>query len=163
MAALWYAVPGAEYPAPWPALPEWKLRELLRRRSGAQRALSLLGYAMLADLTGADLTALERGTYGKPRLPGGPEFSLAHTRGLVVCALAPHPVGVDVERLDAPKAVEAWTARESFGKYLGVGAQAPPPGLPVWTGRLPGGFWACVCTGRRNEAVTVTKWEREQK
>lgn len=164
MAGLWWTPDRGEAP-PWPNLPEWKLRELLRLGSGEGRRLSLLGYAMLAGLTGADLRTLDRGGQGKPRLPDGPAFSLAHTRGIAVCALSRGPVGVDVERPDALKtsqAVAAWTVRECRCKYLGTGAGTPPPALPVWTGTLPGGFLAAVCTGERDEAVTVNEWKKEQ-
>lgn len=146
----------------WPALPEWKLRELLRQRDGGQRRLSLLGYAVLAERTGADLTKLKRDAHGKPYLPGGPAFSLAHTRGLAVCALAPDRVGVDVERLDAlehPADVRDWTARESYGKCIGVGAAVEPDSPPLWMGALPGGFWAAVSTGGRSESISVKEWK----
>ena len=42
---------------------------------------------------------LAYGAHGKPFLPEEPErqISLAHTRGAVVCAVSPRPVGVDIE------------------------------------------------------------------
>ncbi|MDO3410237.1 4'-phosphopantetheinyl transferase superfamily protein [Saccharibacillus sp. CPCC 101409] len=44
---------------------------------------------------------LSRGTYGKPFLdrPDAPAFSLSHSGGWVVCALADEAVGIDVERI----------------------------------------------------------------
>ena len=86
-----------------------------------------------------------RGPTGKPECVDGPPFSLAHSGGLVVCALAPHGrIGVDVE-LPRPRDVGAiaeryfsseesrwvgaelrrflrlWVLKEAYLKALGVG------------------------------------------
>ncbi|MER5768054.1 4'-phosphopantetheinyl transferase superfamily protein [Streptomyces sp. NPDC001985] len=46
------------------------------------------------------------GPHGRPVVPGDPvHFSLSHTEGMVVIALAPAPVGVDTETLPAPGTV----------------------------------------------------------
>ncbi|ATZ22481.1 hypothetical protein SLAV_02850 [Streptomyces lavendulae subsp. lavendulae] len=44
------------------------------------------------------------GPHGRPVLAGSgtPHFSMSHTGGLVLIAVAGRPVGVDVERLPAP-------------------------------------------------------------
>ncbi|AEY91191.1 4'-phosphopantetheinyl transferase [Streptomyces hygroscopicus subsp. jinggangensis 5008] len=69
---------------------------------------------------------LTRGRWGKPRLAqgDGPHFSLSHSGELALLALAPRPVGVDVERpragLDPARLAErffpaeesAWVARD---------------------------------------------------
>ncbi|MFE0701884.1 4'-phosphopantetheinyl transferase family protein [Streptomyces sp. NPDC058872] len=45
--------------------------------------------------------------HGRPVLTtGSPEFSLSHTRGLVVIGTASTPIGVDVETVPAPEAAE---------------------------------------------------------
>lgn len=89
------------------------------------------------------------GPHGKPVLDGGPEFSLAHTRGAFAVAIGPTPLGVDVEGTPDDRVVRsissslhprerteiaahgptargsafarAWTRKESFLKALGTG------------------------------------------
>lgn len=86
------------------------------------------------------------GDEGKPALAGGPEFSLSHSGGRVLCALSDRPVGADVQQLRpyAPAlarrfftAEEAawleaqqerdlafallWSLKESYVKFLGGG------------------------------------------
>src|SRR5258708_6820443 len=63
--------------------------------------------AMLSDATGqaVDRWRFRKGPFGKPALVGGDaegglDFNLAHTRGLVACAIARGDVGVDVEVSD---------------------------------------------------------------
>lgn len=79
---------------------------------------------MLAELHPAqsDFT-IDVDADGKPVLRDLPNvhFSLSHTDGLVMCALADHPVGCDVERIvpldeDVRREIgslEAWTKREA--------------------------------------------------
>lgn len=59
---------------------------------------------MLSDALGGDprAWAFEIGSFGKPALAAPhlrlrPHFNISHTRGLVACAIASVPVGVDVE------------------------------------------------------------------
>lgn len=88
-----------------------------------------------------------RTRFGKPRLADRdvPHFSLSHSGHWAVCAVADHPVGVDVElprctsalarRHFHPEEVAAaataddlcrlWTAKEAFLKALGVGLTIP--------------------------------------
>lgn len=40
-----------------------------------------------------------KGAHGKPYLPGGPHFSIAHSRGLIACAIEDVPAGLDIERV----------------------------------------------------------------
>lgn len=80
-------------------------RDVDRNRFTVGVALSRL---VLASVVGTDPAALEivreclrcgAPDHGKPRLrtPGAPEFSVAHAGRFVVLAVAPGPVGVDVE------------------------------------------------------------------
>jgi Phosphopantetheinyl transferase len=56
--------------------------------------------AVLARYVGCppENVVLHRGERGKPHLPGGPEFNLSHSAGLVCLAVASQPVGLDIER-----------------------------------------------------------------
>lgn len=92
------------------------------------------------------------GTHGRPNVAGGGvEFSLTHARGLAAVALAPRPVGVDVEGVragvakdvasslhpderreiescDGPEVAftRAWTRSEAYLKALGIGLGREP-------------------------------------
>lgn len=86
------------------------------------------------------------GEGGKPALTGGPEFSLSHSGGRVLCALSDRPVGADLQQLRPYNpalahrfftAEEAawlevqreeelaftllWSLKESYVKFLGSG------------------------------------------
>lgn len=99
------------------------------------------------------------GAYGRPELRDAPlgepvHFSISHTRGLVVCAIADQPVGIDVEcqareldlaalapaclsdlELQALRAqppatqksrfLRLWTLKEAYAKGLGLGLHKP--------------------------------------
>lgn len=97
------------------------------------------------------LESLTRNPWGRPLLPGGPEFNLSHAGDLVVCALGQGlSLGVDVEQvkpldladfqacfLDAewrsitgdPDPLDRfyrfWTAKESVAKAEGQGLHLP--------------------------------------
>ena len=101
-----------EVPAqPWPALAEaWlprlpapKRAAILRLREPADRNASLLGVALLGAALGEraaafDPALLDYAARSKPRLAGGPDFSIAHAAGYVGCALATGGrVGFDLE------------------------------------------------------------------
>lgn len=95
-------------------LPPAKAAAILRLKDSADRNASLLGIALLgaagAELgIDIDFAAIDFPSAGKPRLPNGPDFSIAHTHGLVACALAASGrVGLDVERAGSvsPRTVE---------------------------------------------------------
>ncbi len=130
------------------------LRPVPEGLSGAalhDAAYALLG-AYLENACGIPAPKIEKTALGAPRLAGGgPCISLAHTRGMVCCAVGEAPVGVDCERLDrfarrpAGRAVmarvctareleeigksedggraflERWVLKESVSKALGLG------------------------------------------
>ena len=120
-----------------------------RLREPADRAATLAGVALLAAACrvlgcGFDAADLEYPGRGKPRLRGGPEFSIAHGAGLVACAAAGGGcLGLDVEAdgavgaaplrlvLDAEEratlaagaraATDAWVMKEAVLKAAGLG------------------------------------------
>jgi 4'-phosphopantetheinyl transferase len=74
------------------------------RASPASTIATLAGIDLLAHAlkaTGAEPRAIATLVYsekGKPLLPGGPPFSISHTKTLAVCVVAPGcRVGIDVE------------------------------------------------------------------
>jgi 4'-phosphopantetheinyl transferase len=71
---------------------------------------------LLAERVGADPAgvALERATEGRlvVRHPAGWHVGVSHSGGIVVCAVAPRPVGVDVETRPGP-VVDAVLARRT--------------------------------------------------
>ncbi len=83
----------------------------MRFRNRADHAAYVAAHAllrhMLSEVLGGDprAWAFETGPFGKPALAGPhlrprPHFNISHTRGLVACAVASVPVGVDVEASD---------------------------------------------------------------
>ena len=135
-------------------------------------------HGLLEQVLGAPMTAISYDKAGKPRLPGGPEFSLSHTKGAVAVAVDDAPVEVDVECVrpvapGLPRRVlgEAeyawyerrgetaedfftlWTLKESYYKALGTGL----PGFPNETAfflegdrwRLPGAPVSFVTWGKK--------------
>jgi len=86
------------------ASPETRAEALRRRHLPARRehlAGRRLARAALAAVTGAAPARVrfELDPEGRPFAPGGPDFNIAHSRGLIACAVAtgPYRVGVDVE------------------------------------------------------------------
>jgi hypothetical protein len=111
------------------SLPYGKRLELESRDAEARRA-SLAGIALalagLSRLRPAAVRAvdLEFPQGGKPRVAGGPVFSLSHAGDRVAVALAGLAVGFDLERLADPSdrmRLERWTATEAVLKAAGLG------------------------------------------
>jgi len=133
-----------------PRLPAARRARIERLREAADRAATLAGVALLAAACralgcGFDAASLEYPARGKPRLPGGPQFSIAHAGGLVACAaVAGGCIGLDVEAdgvvdagrlrlvLDAAERAalaagelaptDAWVMKEAVLKAAGYGA-----------------------------------------
>lgn len=133
----------------------WR-RKAAEKRFQKDRDQELVAGGLLVEIlaelgvaTDGELAIAEE-TGGKPRLRDFPgiHFSISHTDGLVMCAVADHPVGCDVERIvplddDLRKAIgslEAWTKREARFKY-GEGAGEPR------TVSAPAGYCAAISEG----------------
>lgn len=125
-----------------------------RRDYAAAHALLRMTLSSAAPVDPADWT-FEADARGKPGIPAASSlpplaFSLSHSRGVVACAVARVPVGVDVEQIDRnvevvdlssryfapgeaaqvsrgplPQArlrfTELWTLKEAYAKALGLG------------------------------------------
>ena len=114
----------------------------------------LLRHALRSEGLGEVPMIFDYGAQGKPRFKdGGAYFNLSHSEEYVVCALAPHEVGCDVEQITpidlniarrfffcseyddiAAQATENarndlffryWTLKESFMKVTGLGMKLP--------------------------------------
>jgi phosphopantetheinyl transferase len=130
-------------PTPGHAAPEWE-RSLLARlpyarrlelesRAPVDRRASLAGTALLLEAAGhlgcGDVTprALRFPEGGKPRMAGGPFFSVSHTARRVACAASwDCDVGLDHEDFageTAPARLARWTAVEATLKAAGAGLE----------------------------------------
>ena len=134
------------------SLPAERRERLERLRIREKRREPLCAYALLQRMlrerygweSFPELALTDR---GKPYFPAFPEvhFSISHTEGAVLAAVAEHPVGVDLERLrpvrrsmldrfgaeSAESFFKLWVRRESRGKCSGAGIagmlRAEPP------------------------------------
>ncbi len=119
---------------------------------------ALLRYAVKRSL-GLDTFETGADSNGKPFVIGAPDFhfNLSHAGKWVVIACADTPVGIDVEQVDANKAIssiagrfyspdeqdyvldsperffEVWTAKESYIKYVGTGLKMGLDSFSVFT------------------------------
>ena len=133
----------------------WR-RKAAEKRFEKDRDQELVAGGLLADMLSelgvvADgELAIAEETGGKPRLRDFPEvhFSLSHADRMVMCAIAGHPVGCDVERivpldddmLREIGSIETWTKREARFK---CGATADEPrAVPA-----PKGYCAAISEG----------------
>ena len=89
-----------------PAISEPRRARVLSLTHGPARVRSILAelllrHALRAEYGLRSLPRLETGEKGKPFFPDRPDlqFSLSHCQTAVACALAPAPVGVDVQEV----------------------------------------------------------------
>lgn len=144
----------------------------IRRCRDADEALRLTAAGLLLreQLGVTQDGQLRTGPYGKPYLPGGPEFSLSHGGELAVLLLADAPCGVDVERCgrEAPAAMRQrvltaaelasgrpfawlWTRKEAALKLDGRGITLPLPAFSVLDDEL---IW-----NGHHIALTTEHWQ----
>ena len=137
-----------------PQLPPEKRARIARFRDAEDRNATLLGLALAALAFGTiaapfDPAALLFPRGGKPRMPGGPDFSISHSRGVVACALAScGRVGLDLEPIATVRAstaarvlspselkaiargqitpTDAWVMKEAVVKAAGRGVGSLP-------------------------------------
>ncbi len=124
---------------------------------GSDLSQSLLQAACRCHWGMESLPPIEREQWGKPTFQlEGHQFNLSHSGGVVICCLATHPVGVDIqlprpsrtafldkvcsqaerewmlEREDSPQAFALlWAMKESLCKYTGRGITRPISNLIV--------------------------------
>ncbi len=116
-----------------------RLRAPLVRRRFVMRHVALR--TILAGYTGTDPARLayRDGPNGKPALEAGPRFSLSHSGGLALCAVAAdRDVGIDVEQLRAVPEADDIVARlfsaPERRDYQALKQRAPGRAfLRVWT------------------------------
>lgn len=132
----------------------WR-RKASEKRFAKDRDQELVAGGLLADMLAESFPGLADPEIavdpnGKPGLRGFPDvhFSISHTDGLVMCVVADHAVGCDVERIvpldddlrTAVGSLEAWTKREAWFK---CGADAGEPR----TISAPEGYCAAISEG----------------
>ncbi|WP_229852018.1 4'-phosphopantetheinyl transferase family protein [Streptomyces roseolus] len=133
-------------------------RMYLAAHVGLRRVLALYtGIAPARLVIAGELHKGDGGRHGRPRVlrvPGAPQFSLSHSHGLALAAVAHARVGADVQRIPSDTTVEAclpalhpdereellavpaharaavfgrlWTRKEAYLKGLGTGLNRAP-------------------------------------
>lgn len=162
------------------------------------RLRCLAADALLKAALGRENYRIETNEFGKPRLADDPDFhfNLSHSGDRVVLAYGDTEVGVDVQRhtdgkLEAlakrwfspgeyayvccapnetrRRFFEIWTARESYGKYLGKGLAAdmrdfsvlePPPGIYILHPDLGKDYSMSLCSTQSEYILTRLDLER---
>ena len=138
-----------------------------RIRSVQGRAASLAAGLLLRHglfLCGLGEDQIRTGPEGKPFLAGNPAFiSLSHSGDYAACAIAPVPVGVDIQRIEPDPqraAIALWALKESYLKASGAlteavfaaefqieagGGAAGPAGWRFFLERRIEGYLLAVC------------------
>lgn len=116
-------------------MPPRRARQYHSLLRAEDKARCLAGWLLLRRFLGKGARSLRFGRYGKPFLPGGPYFSLAHSGRYAVLAVAPVPAGIDIERHNADMdcialASMALHAREKH--YLAAGGHCHTF-FDIWT------------------------------
>jgi phosphopantetheinyl transferase len=176
--SLHYAVVPAQ---PWeslerawlPRLPDAKRTAVARLRVPADRNASLLGIALLESALAAlgrafDPRSLDYPAGGKPRLPDGPDFSIAHAAGLVACGVAETGrVGLDLEPAGAVRAATVRRvldadecARLASGELAATDAWVMKEAVVKLAGRGIGALGAVALRGERASLDGCEFWLR---
>lgn len=162
--------------------------EWLRREYLLTRALCRWSLSQYAPVPPADWR-FDRTEAGRPFVVGPcavPSFNLSNAGGLVVCAVAPKTVGVDVEPLRAElpsarafteperdeirargprRAVELWTMKEAYLKACGDGIhlrlerldlRTPPPGWQIAAFELAPEPWVVAVAVEGTNDLPIT-------
>ena len=171
------------------ALPPGRRAYAERYRNAGDRATAAVGFLLVSRLIKEYDPALSRvdwtiGEHGKPYVSGAPfHFSLSHSDGLCAAAIAPRPIGLDVEKIrplrrallprfctpdeiaacenDPDLAVKIWTRREAKAKENGRGIGQKLTALQtegVTSVRFSSGgreFWLSCTANEPIEVVTV--------
>lgn len=178
---VWLASLENVGPEEWPCLfgqmDAFRQARCQRYRRLADRKRCILADA-LARLALANASGREPGSFsfavregGKPFVPGLPwEFSLSHSGELILCAVAPFPVGADIQRVRpvSPallrRAARAgyegsggedffrwWTCQEAAGKFTGRGLRLGPlpEDVDFWNAAVEGGYFVSICAEKR--------------
>ena len=179
-------------PPPGHASPEWE-RGLLQRlpyarrlelesRDSQSRRASLGGTALLLEAAGrlgygdVGSSELRFPEDAKPRIAGGPYFSISHTARRVACAASREcDIGLDHEDyagVEALARLKRWTAIEATLKAAGAGlrrADAVEVDAELSCSRLDGaeyslialdfgpGIVACLAAGSRPDAIEIQR------
>lgn len=146
--------PFAEAQVGMPARRRQALRAFARHED---KLRCVAGWLLLSAVLGPAAAGIHYGRYGKPFLPDGPYFSLSHSGRYVILAVAPMPVGADVEVIcqgedymvlaahalhpdeqaflsmqpEAQTFFDIWTLKESWLKLKGVGLNVAPADFAV--------------------------------
>ena len=161
----------AAFAAAYAALPQWRRKKCDALRFNADKRRSIAAWLLLKRLcaeVGFDAASSEvlEEADGKPffTASGAPCFSLSHSGGMVMAAVADGPVGCDVERIaPVPDGVperclaaeeleflagrpdrerefcRLWVRKESALKALGTGFLKDPRGYSVLADTAPEG------------------------
>lgn len=145
----------------------WQMRAATMQRPQEQ-AQELVAGGLLVKMLGFEPDIITD-VNGKPRLAGRNDlyFSIAHSANVVMCLLAEHPCGCDVEQIQnrdeevvraalTPEEFEhedffeVWTRKEAYLKALGCGLMRAPNSFaaaatPARNVPAPPGFAAAIC------------------
>lgn len=130
-----------------------------------------------------------KGEHGKPEIQDCPgiHFNLSHSGDYVTCAVSAHPVGLDIQKMDAPKLklakrfftpeesdwllslpaekqkmgfYDLWVIKESFMKYTGKGFGLPMNAFTVKIlGCYPNNIEIKIDHDEKIASVTLKKYD----
>ncbi|WP_409968622.1 hypothetical protein RFF05_01135 [Bengtsoniella intestinalis] len=171
-----YNIVTWEPQTPWPImaqLPQSWQAHLQHHKQEDKRKQAAFGYELLFKMVVKWLGVapeLAVTPAGKPYfLTGDVHFSISHTQGAAMVALAQEPVGVDIEKIRPISAhmmervakaqnqevfFKTWVSREAMGKCLGTGititGQVDGAGIVATCVRAPQGYMAAIAQKNRS-------------